>query len=434
MATPRILLLLMLATGLLACQPPRTEESADLTQASDTAVDESSSNEIVLGHIDTIDSAVLEEERELWIYLPRSFTHDRENNPEAKYPVVYLLDGNGHFRSVAGMLYQLSTVNGNRVLPEMIMVGFPNTDRMRDLTPTHTDGTTGGGGAFLDFIETEAIPYIEANYPVTGYRTFIGHSLGGLMAIEALVERPALFTNYVAIDPSLWWDDQAILRKAEGALNEMNFTGKNLFVSVANTMRPGMTYDRVRQETGDETRHIRSILQFAEAAEADTRSGLNFAWRYYENDSHGSVPLISEYDALRQLFDWYDPSRQMLSYMIAETPDDAEGATEFIDRHWAMVSEQFGYTVVPPLRFIDQVAVSMRFNDKPESALAVARMNLSNYPASPVTHETMAEYFLWQGDEQAARSHFQHAIDRGAKIDIDARVAANAESDQEKSD
>lgn len=428
MAIPRLLLLLTLTTGLLACQPPQSGET-DPASPPPAAPEAVTSNDIVLGHIDTIDSAVLEEERDVWIYLPRSFTHDRENNPDAQYPVVYLLDGNGHFRSVAGMLYQLSTVNGNRVLPEMIMVGFPNTDRMRDLTPTHTDGTTGGGEAFLDFIETEAIPYIEANYPASQYRSFIGHSLGGLMVIETLVERPELFSNYIAIDPSLWWDEQAILHKAEGALNEKNFNGKSLFVSVANTLRPGMSYDRVRQETGEETRHIRSILQFAESADADSSSGLNFAWRYYSNDSHGSVPLISEYDALRFLFDWYDPNRQMLTYMVSETPDDAEGAITFITDHWGMVSERFGFTQLPPIHWANQVAASMRFNDKPESALAVSRLNLTNFPASPVTHEAMAEYFLWQDDEESARTHFQHAIDRGAEIDIDARIAASEETE-----
>lgn len=428
MAIPRVLLILLLTTGLLACQPPQSGEADSASPPLEASAEETS-NDIVLGHIDTIDSAALEEERDLWIYLPRSLTDDNEENDEAQYPVVYLLDGNGHFRSVAGMLYQLSTVNGNRVLPEMILVGFPNTDRMRDLTPTHTDGTTGGGGAFLDFIEMEAIPYIEANYPASQYRTFIGHSLGGLMAIEALVERPELFTNYVAIDPSLWWDEQAILHKAEGALNEMNFSGKSLFVSVANTMRPGMTYDRVRQDTGDQTTHIRSILQFSESAAANTMSGLDFAWRYYENDSHGSVPLISEYDALRFMFDWYDPNRQMLTYMVAETPDDADGAIAFINGHWGMVSEKFGFTQQPPLGWTNQVAASMRFNDKPESALAVTRLNLTNYPASSITHEAMAEYFLWQDDEEAARTHFQHAIDRGAEIDIDARIAASEEQE-----
>ena len=70
----------------------------------------------------------------------------------------------------------------------MIVVGIPNTNRGRDLTPTEVDidfftgdsiqYVSGGGNIFLDFIEKELIPYIDETYPTTPYRTFVGHSFG----------------------------------------------------------------------------------------------------------------------------------------------------------------------------------------------------------------------------------------------------------------
>ena len=146
-----------------------------------------------------------------------------------RYPVVYLLDGDAHFYSVAGMIHQLSEVNGNTLFPEMIVVGIPNTDRMRDLTPTHSPtgytgdstgvGSSGGGEIFMSFIEKELIPYIDSLYPTAPYKVFIGHSLGGLTVINALLHHTRLFNSYIAIDPSMWWQNQLLLKQSGNILD-----------------------------------------------------------------------------------------------------------------------------------------------------------------------------------------------------------------------
>ena len=79
---------------------------------------------IVLGHIDTVYSEILKEKRPVWVYMP---PHDTSYFTKPAYPVLYVLDGDGHFTSLVTMIQQLSAVNGNTVLPEMIIVGIPNT-------------------------------------------------------------------------------------------------------------------------------------------------------------------------------------------------------------------------------------------------------------------------------------------------------------------
>lgn len=422
-------LVFSLSTLLASCSPGETEMASMPTSsnAEPIALSLPPENVVSIGTIDRLQSSVLGEERELWVYLPPS-AESEDNNQ--KYPVVYLLDGNGHFHSVSGMIHQLSTVNGNKVSPEMIVVGIPNTDRMRDLTPTHTEGTTGGGTQFLDFIETEVIPHVEANYPASQYRTFIGHSLGGLMAIEALVERPELFDNYIAIDPSLWWDDRAILRKAEAAVREKSFSGKSLFVTIANTMREGITIDTVRSDENDQTNHIRSILQFVETADASTSHQLDFAWKYYDDDTHGSVPLISEYDAIRFLFPWYNPNTEVSRYFNPELPDSPEAVIDIIDAHFDDVSARFGYEFLPPQRWVNQQASSFRSNDKTATALALLTLNVRNYPGTASTHEALGDLYVTLNDPAAARTHFEHALARGTTIDIAAKLAAAVEPEQ----
>src|SRR5579863_4883472 len=165
-------------------------------------------NKVILGDIDKIHSKILGEDRSIWVYLPNSGNGDIYSKQH--YPVVYLLDGDAHFYSVVGMIQQLSSVNGNTVCPEMIVVGIPNTDRTRDLTPTHVTAdppfmdsnftkTSGGGEKFIEFIEKELMPHIDSAYPTEPYKILIGHSFGGLTAMNALIHHTNLFNGYIVI-------------------------------------------------------------------------------------------------------------------------------------------------------------------------------------------------------------------------------------------
>jgi predicted alpha/beta superfamily hydrolase len=159
-------------------------------------------HDLNFGVIDSIHSDILDENRKIWIYSPPDTTQ--------KYPLLVLLDGDAHYFSVAGMIHQLSTINGNTIYPEMVVVAIPNTDRTRDLTPYHVPHifgdtafakTSGGGENFTKFIEKELLPFVDKKYPTSPHRTLVGHSFGGLFVVNTLVHHPGLFTNYLAIDP-----------------------------------------------------------------------------------------------------------------------------------------------------------------------------------------------------------------------------------------
>src|SRR6478672_1871601 len=152
-------------------------------------------NKIIIGKIDSVYSNVLKEQRKIWVYTPDMTSGDHSAGHH--YPVLYLLDGDGHFPSVVGLIQQLSQVNGNSVLPEMIVVGIPNTNRTRDLTPTHiksdqpmmdtnSSRNTGGGEQFVSFIEHELIPHIDSAYPTAPYKILVGHSFGGLTVMNII--------------------------------------------------------------------------------------------------------------------------------------------------------------------------------------------------------------------------------------------------------
>jgi predicted alpha/beta superfamily hydrolase len=400
----QLLAIILSACILVSCQNNKTTVSSD-----------SENGALSIGKIDSLHSEILDETRNIWVYVPDEATGAIFG--QTKYPVLYLLDGPGHFHAVTGMLKNLGD---NGIVPRMVVVGIPNTDRTRDLTPTHVDVmfgdsafvvTSGGGAKFMDFMEEELIHYVENNYPVTSYRTFVGHSFGGLAAVYTLLSRPQIFSNYVAIDPSLWWDDWLMVHWADSLFTGQNLMGKNLYIGVANTMEEGMDIDRVKGDTARSSNHIRSILTFINQTESEN-GGLNFGWEYYPDDDHGSVPLITEYDALRFLFPWYR-LKGLNEFFEEDADHTVEELFSRLNDHFTMVSEHFGYQVLPPEPDVNSLGYNFITVNKPEMARAMFELNIENYPNSANVYDSMGDYFLSQSDTLEAIDNFSKALELG---------------------
>ncbi len=169
-------------------------------------------NQMDADRVEEIDSEILGEKRKVLIHLPRNY------NPNQAYPILYVLDGSSQDFRMAALA---EILNIAEVVPEMLIVGIPNTDRNRDLTPHYilenTEGEIfGRGNHFLDFIELEVIPFIENKYPSDGSRMLAGHSRGGLFTFYAYMEKPQLFDSYFCFSPAFWRDDSIIIDKVKG--------------------------------------------------------------------------------------------------------------------------------------------------------------------------------------------------------------------------
>ncbi|ULQ50881.1 alpha/beta hydrolase-fold protein [Flavihumibacter fluvii] len=373
-----------------------------------------SGNSIVIGKIDSVSSKILKEQRKIWVYVP-------DGGPVGqyaaqRYPVLYLLDGDAHFFSVVGMVQQLSTVNGNMICPEMIVVGIPNTDRTRDLTPTHVDAdppymdsafskTSGGGSNFIAFIEKELIPYIESKYPTQPYRMLIGHSFGGLTVMNTFVHYTKLFNSYVCIDPSMWWDHQKLLLESKKVLAERKFPNTALYLGIANTMDDGMDIKNIRKDTAGSSKHIRSILDLSSYFEQNKQNGLKYKGKYYSEDSHCSVPLITEYDALRFIFDFYP-----MKITGKDFEDTTAAFSRKLDGHYTKVSQKMGYKVAPPEMMINSIgyeALALKQYKKAESFFS---LNVANYPESGNVYDSMGDYYEAVRAKEMAIDFYKKAL------------------------
>ncbi len=367
---------------------------------------------LTVGRIDSVWSPTLNEERKLLVYTPPSY--DSSRYLPQRYPVLYLLDGEAHFASVSGLMQILSTgINGSYVIPPMIVVAIPNTDRTRDLTPTHSDlgvdgktvtpafKTSGGGANFLHFVQSELIPHIDSMFRTTDYRIFVGHSFGGITVIDALYTMPETFNAYVAIDPSLWWDREVLLKQARGFFSRPALADRTLFVAQANTISPNDTTLNL---------HYNSILEFNAILDSYNRSRIRYAYRYFPDDDHGSVPLIAEYTALRYVFDGYHVD-------LAMALDDPS----YLTRHFAEMSARLGAKFQPPEAMVDQFAAFEMTQDTTK-AIALLQLNADLYPDSPNAFNELGDAWKAKGDRTRALADYQHVlgIDRANKHATDA--------------
>jgi predicted alpha/beta superfamily hydrolase len=337
-----------------------------------------------------VHSNVLNEDRVIWVRMPAAAQGKKES-----YPVLYMTDAGTNVNEIGSTIDFLADTN---FIPPLIVVAIANTDRNRDLTPSHagmphSDGTvepvptSGGADKFLDFIQTELVHEIEKRYATHPYRIFAGHSLGGLFAIHALINRPELFNACIATSPSLWWDDFRTLHQAQEFFAKQKEFKKALFFSL-----------------GNEGGHMsEGFEQLQKTLSADRPKGFVVKSARYNEETHGSTELLGHYDGLRTIFtDWRMPRD--------EKTDLAIGGLEGVEQHYRALSDRFGFRVSAE-QAINSLGYALLGAKKIDEALAAFRRNVELYPQSANIYDSVADGFEAAGKPDLAAQNVEKAIE-----------------------
>lgn len=190
---------------------------------------------IVFGQSYTLQSEILGGAREINVWTPPGYAEGGE-----RHNVLYVLDGglDQDFPHIAG-LGQLGALSWT--YESLIVVGVKTENRRRELTPPPVDARylqefpeAGHAGDFRAHLEREVIPFIESRYRTGERRALMGESLAGLFVVDTLLNAPALFHDYVAVSPSLWWDEQALAREAAHRLESSGRPSeRRLYLAIA---------------------------------------------------------------------------------------------------------------------------------------------------------------------------------------------------------
>ena len=337
-----------------------------------------------------INSAVLGEERTILVRVPPGY----ETN-KLRYPVIYMTDGNAHIGHTSSTVEFLAR-NGR--MSEMIVVGIVNTDRTRDLSPTHVTTTVAGGNSalqfptsggadkFIKFIETELIPEIEKRYRVHAYRMLAGHSLGGLFAIHTMISRPELFHSIVAVSPALQWDNQVAIKRAEDFFKARKEFPVTLFMSLGN--EPGPIED--------------GFHQFKQVLERNPMKGFEWKAQVLDDEDHGSVVLHSHYLAMRKVFDGWQIPRDRDSGQVS-------GDFKSVEEHYKKLSDKFKYNIPVPEPLINQLGYQSLFADRFDEAITIFKANVERYPESANVYDSLAEAYERSGKLELAAPLYEKA-------------------------
>jgi uncharacterized protein len=333
---------------------------------------------VVIGQRVKIHSNVMNEDRMLWIYNP-----DTTLSSSARYPVIYLLDGDGHFLHATGVVQFLSQ-NGR--MPRMMIVGIANTNRTRDLTPQPADTSfpgSGGAGTFLRFIKDELIPYIDSHYKTAPFKMLIGHSFGGIFAVNALITHPEIFNSYIIISPSLWWGKDTLVNQVGTFLRKPSSLRAFVYESVGNE-GPGM---------------VTPALRVLQSVETNQVQGLEWRIKLMETEDHGSIVHRSIYDGMEYIF---SPWRIRGSLAAA-------GMTG-LEEHYKKLSDRYGYKIDIPELAVNSLGYQYLAQNKLEEAVAVFKWNVQHYPGSWNVFDSMGEAFAMKGDTKLAIENYEKSI------------------------
>ncbi len=348
------------------------------------------SKPIIIGQEYALQSKILGQERPLLIYLPKSYEKSKED-----YPVMYLLDGWGNFHHTTACVKFLAK---NRRIPEMIVVGIPNTDdRTRDLTPETTANekffpTAGGADSMLAFMQKELMPFMEENFRISNYKMLVGHSFGGLFAIHALINHPGIFNSYLAISPSLWWDEQKlVLEQSQAFFDTQRVLKGHLYMTMGNE--------------GDDM--LGGAWKLAALLEEKGPPQLFWKFKLMEKETHVSVPHRSTYDGLEFIFQKWDirNSREHI----------ALGGLDAIEDYEDQLKSIYAYTFKWNKGTLSNLGDLILKRGKAEDAVEVFKKCTELFPDDPKIWVKYGNSRIMNNQNEEAISAFKKALEINPK-------------------
>lgn len=334
---------------------------------------------------DNIKSAKLGEERRITIGLPESY----EANPEKKYPVLYLLDGDYLFDPFSGAV-SYGSYWGD--LPEMIIIGIhQNKDQERydDSTIDEINGLPFEKGAdFYEFIGGELIPHIEKKYRTSPFRIIAGHDITASFINFFLYKEKPLFNGYICLSPELAPKMEVRVPEKFAKVTEPFF----YYLSVAD---------------GD----IKKIKEPIEKLNSNIKLAnnplVNYKFDVFKNTTHYTEVLPSIPNALYQIFEVYRPiNSSEFNDKIAVLES---GYADYLENKYNTMSKVLGVQI--PVRMTDfKIIENLILKKNAYDELGkMAEIGNVHYPKSMLGEYELGLMYEKMGDPKRASKKYQNA-------------------------
>ena len=226
-------------------------------------------------------------------------------------------------------------------IPEMIVVGIESTERDNDFT-TENDH-------FWKFVREELKPLVEGKYRCKDFRIVVGHSLGGLSVVDALIKHTDLFNAYIAHDPSLWWGEGYGIKLFEQSKGK-DFQNRLLYI----------THTGYKIRHNGRSGHVATFDKLKAMLTANAFPNLQWKISEYSKENHGTIQLIGNIDMFRALF----------AEMFIDRNDIEENPQVITERYKAL-SQRLHYTFTPSESYLKNTIKWLQRNGKQTQAQEV---------------------------------------------------------------
>jgi|JI6StandDraft_1071083.scaffolds.fasta_scaffold54985_3 predicted alpha/beta superfamily hydrolase len=194
---------------------------------------------IVIGSTHKIESSVYGATKVLTVRLPRGYA----DRPDRRYPVVFSVDGGPEqdFELLSGIAAEAEFSTS---FEPFILIGVRTDNRYAELTPplermdpkklTDIFGARmqpNGAPKFREFLARDVIPWVTARYR-TDRKVLTAVSLGGLFVVDTLLEQPEMFDDYIALTPSVWWDEGHLVDQAAAKLAAQSASDRRIYITM----------------------------------------------------------------------------------------------------------------------------------------------------------------------------------------------------------
>jgi predicted alpha/beta superfamily hydrolase len=346
---------------------------------------------VIIGDIIRLKSSILNEERVVNIYLPKSYYEST-----FEYPVLYLLDAEWDFHHTTGTIEFFS---GTGKIPELIVVGIVNTNRSRDLTPEAPNdlesqkfwGEIGGAKNFKLFLQKELIPYIDSNYRTVGYNLLRGQSFGGLFGLFDLFTSERIFNAYILSSPSVRWNENTFFN----SINQIDFH----------------QYQKTKVYIGDaefDWSQHNGIKEFSTLWAKGVLDQNNFHYKLYKGEGHSSLVFDATKDGLKFIYqNWNAPDSLLKSSNF-----------EPLKKYYSKLSSEFGYAIKVPMNQVIRMANHQLRNKNYEAGIRIAKKNVEIYPNQPQTYWHVGDAYFLAGRKTEALPYFEKALEKAKALNM----------------
>jgi pimeloyl-ACP methyl ester carboxylesterase len=278
----------------------------------------------------------------------------------------------------------------------VIAVGIVNgRDRIHDMTPPATGSSVkdftnaGGASAFADFIIDEVLPRVRAQYRTLPGVFLIGHSAGGLFAVDVAARRPAAFQGIIATDPALWFNDGTLVDTYADLLGQSQIHPR-LFIATGD---------------GEAVKHAAKLLG------ATPQLSSTFSYRVYPDATHTLIPM-SVGDGLRFIFDPVSTSHLAIERIDFAKVDSIalKDALDSSESTYAAAARSLGLSEQLPENLLNGIGYDLMSHDKTALAISVFKRNVKAYPNSPNVYDSLADGFLAAADSVSALAQLRMAV------------------------